>query len=82
MRFGALDWEQLWERQPGKRFTKNYDVLTVYFTQIQLSVFHILATEPQQNFVHTTTAMLTWHVQHFNVTESLVFELGSLPGMS
>ena len=50
-----------------------------YFTQSNFQLSRFLEIWLQQNFAHVMTALLSWHVQNFDVIQSFKFELLPIP---
>ena len=55
-------------------FWSSVSLLVPNLPKMQLRISEFLANQSQQYFAHTTTALLSWHVQHIVVIQSLKFE--------
>ena len=57
--------EQSLQCRPGPRFTNGFSIAIQIRWKFRFTLISILIQWSLQNFVHGTTAMLSWHVQKF-----------------
>ena len=60
-----MDMKWLFGYQPGPRFTNGFSIAIQIRWKFRFTLISILIQWSLQNFVHGTTAVLSWHVQKF-----------------
>ena len=63
--FPALLWYGIGQFNPGPRFTNGFSIAIQIRWKFRFTLTSTLILWSLQNFVHGTTAVLSWHVQKF-----------------